>query len=181
MRPHGEETTAPADGRKQPYGAGVQVAALAGFLLASLLVAALGGLASAANVTGWYATADKAPWSPPNSVFGPVWTVLYAAMALAAWLVWRKRTNRTRPAMTAYAVQLLLNLAWTPAFFALYPALGTPALWLGLAIILALIAAVAVTVVYFGPISRTAGLLLLPYVSWLVFAASLNWWAATHN
>jgi len=83
--------------------------------------------------------------------------------------------------MAAYAVQLVLNLAWTPAFFALYPALGTPALWLGLAIILALIAAVAVTVVYFGPISRTAGLLLLPYVSWLVFAASLNWWAAAHN
>jgi tryptophan-rich sensory protein len=181
MRPDGEETTARTGSDGQPYSAGVQVAALIGFLVASLLVAALGGLASAANVSGWYATADKAPWSPPNGVFGPVWTVLYAAMAVAAWLVWRRRTSRTRPAMAAYAVQLVLNLAWTPAFFALYPALGTPALWLGLAIILALIAAVAVTVAYFGPISRTAGLLLLPYVSWLVFAASLNWWAAAHN
>jgi len=181
MRPRREETSAPGDGGKELYGAGVQVAALAGFLVASLLVAGLGGFASAANVTGWYATADKAPWSPPNGVFGPVWTVLYTAMAVAGWLVWRKRTKRTRPAMAAYAIQLVLNLAWTPAFFALYPVLGTAALWLGLAIILALIGAVAVTVMYFGPISRTAGLLLLPYVSWLVFAASLNWWAAAHN
>ncbi len=181
MRPDGEKTAAPAGTGRQPYSAGVQVAALAGFLVASLVVAALGGLASAANVTGWYATADKAPWSPPNGVFGPVWTVLYTAMAVAAWLVWRKRTNRTRPAMFVYALQLVLNLAWTPAFFALYPALGTAALWLGLVVILALIAAVAVTVLYFGPISRTAGLLLLPYISWLVFAASLNWWAAAHN
>lgn len=181
MRPDGEETAAPAGTGRQPYSAGVQVAALAGFLVASLVVAALGGLASAANVTGWYATADKAPWSPPNGVFGPVWTVLYTAMAVAAWLVWRKRTNRTRPAMFVYALQLVLNLAWTPAFFALYPTLGTAALWLGLVVILALIAAVAVTVLYFGPISRTAGLLLLPYISWLVFAASLNWWAAAHN
>jgi translocator protein len=181
MKPDRERTTARAGCGKQPYSAGVQVAALAGFLVASLLVAGLGGLASAANVTGWYATADKAPWSPPNGVFGPVWTILYTAMAVAAWLVWRRRTNRTRPAMAAYAIQLVLNLAWTPAFFALYPALGTAALWLGLAVILALIAAVAVTVLHFGPISRTAGSLLLPYVSWLVFAASLNWWAAAHN
>jgi benzodiazapine receptor len=66
-------------------------------------------------------------------------------------------------------------------FFGLYPAMGTGALWLAMAIIIALIGAVAVAVLYFGPISRAAGLLLLPYVSWLVFAASLNWWAALHN
>ena len=180
MRPDGEEsTTSVKSGR--PYSAGAQAAALAAFLVASLLVAGLGGLASASNVNGWYAAADKAPWSPPNTVFGPVWTILYAAMAVAAWLVWRKRSEKTRPALAVYGIQLVLNLAWTPVFFALYPALGTAALWLGLAIIIALIAAVAVTVLYFGPISRTAGLLLLPYISWLVFAASLNWWAAAHN
>jgi tryptophan-rich sensory protein len=165
----------------RPYSAGAQAAALAAFLVASLLVAGLGGLASASNVNGWYAAADKAPWSPPNTVFGPVWTILYAAMAVAAWLVWRKRSEKTRPALAVYGIQLVLNLAWTPVFFALYPALGTAALWLGLAIIMALIAAVTLTVLYFGPTSRAAGLLLLPYISWLVFAASLNWWAAAHN
>ena len=171
----------PPEERSQPHRGKVQVAALAGFLAASFLVAALGGLATASNVDGWYVAADKAPWSPPNFLFGPVWTVLYTAMAVAAWLVWRKRTPNTRPALTAYAVQLVLNLAWTPVFFGLYPMLGAAALWLALAIILALIAAVTITVLQFGPISRTAGLLLLPYVAWLVFAATLNWWAAVHN
>jgi len=80
-----------------------QVVALLLFLGASALVAALGGLATANHVNGWYATADKAPWSPPNWVFGPVWTVLYAAMAVAAWLVWRSRAPGSKAALTAEA------------------------------------------------------------------------------
>lgn len=160
---------------------GPQVLGLLVFLAASALVAGLGGLASANNVDGWYATADKAPWSPPNWVFGPVWTVLYTAMAVAAWLVWRSRAEGSRPALTAYAVQLVLNLLWTPVFFGLYPALGTPALWIAFVIIVALAVAVVVTVLYFGPISRTAGILLLPYLAWIVFASSLNLWMALNN
>lgn len=160
---------------------GTQLLGLLGFLAASALVAGLGGLATASNVDGWYATAEKAPWSPPNWVFGPVWTVLYIAMAVAAWLVWRRRAAGTRSALTAYAVQLVLNLLWTPVFFGLYPALGTPALWIAFVVIVGLAVAVAVTVLRFGPISRTAGLLLLPYLTWIVFASSLNLWAALNN
>ncbi|WP_232083466.1 TspO/MBR family protein [Arthrobacter sp. SO5] len=167
-----------AAGHRTP---GAQVLGLLVFLAASALVAGLGGLASASNVDGWYTTADKAPWSPPNWVFGPAWTILYSAMAVAAWLVWRRGTARTRPALTAYAVQLVLNLLWTPAFFGLYPALGTPALWIAFVIIVALAVAVAVTALYFWPISRAAGLLMLPYLAWVVFASSLNLWAALHN
>jgi tryptophan-rich sensory protein len=172
--------TSPSGSVVKNRGTGIQVLGLAVFLGASALVAWLGALATLANVNGWYVAADKAPWSPPNWVFGPVWTVLYTAMAVAAWLVWR-RAERSTPALVAYGIQLLLNLLWTPVFFGLYPVMGTAALWLGLAINIALISAVTVTVLYFGPISRAAGLLLLPYVSWLVFAASLNWWAAMHN
>ncbi|MGY3318330.1 TspO/MBR family protein [Arthrobacter sp. TE12232] len=168
-------------GRSRDAGSGSQVIALFVFLGASALVAALGGLATANHVNGWYATADKAPWSPPNWVFGPVWTLLYTAMAVAAWLVWRKHAEGSRTALTAYGLQLVLNLLWTPAFFALYPVLGTPALWIAFGIIVALAVAVAVTVVLFGPISRTAGLLMLPYLSWIVFASTLNLWAALHN
>jgi benzodiazapine receptor len=168
-------------GRSRRARNGSQVAALFLFLGASALVAALGGLATANNVNGWYATADKAPWSPPNWVFGPVWTILYIAMAVAAWLVWRRHAAGARTALTAYAVQLVLNLLWTPVFFGLYPVLGTPALWIAFAIIVALALAVGATVLYFGPISRTAGLLMLPYLSWVVFASSLNLWAALHN
>jgi tryptophan-rich sensory protein len=181
MQPNREELTSQPENTHRPYSAGAQAAALAVFLAASFLVAGLGGFSTVTNVDGWYSTADKAPWSPPNWIFGPVWTVLYTAMAVAAWLVWRKRAPKTRPALAVYAVQLGLNLAWTPVFFGLYPVLGTAALWLALGIILALIAAVTLTVLYFGPISRTAGLLLLPYIAWLVFASTLNWWAAVHN
>ena len=162
-------------------GPGADVLALLVLLGASALVAGLGGLASASNVDGWYAAANKAPWSPPNWLFGPVWTILYTAMAVAAWLVWRSRAEGARAALTVYAVQLVLNLAWTPTFFGLYPALGTAALWIAFVIILALAVAVAATVLRFGPISRTAGLLLLPYLSWIVFASSLNLWAALNN
>ncbi|NUU31224.1 TspO/MBR family protein [Arthrobacter sp. C9C5] len=165
-------------GKRRP---GVEALALLVLLGASALVAALGGLASASNVDGWYAAADKAPWSPPNWLFGPVWTILYIAMAVAAWLVWRSRAEGTRAALTVYAVQLVLNMLWTPVFFGLYPALGSPALWIGLVIIVSLAVAVAATILRFGPISRTAGLLLLPYLSWIVFASSLNLWAALNN
>ena len=184
MAPDQQSLAAEHGHREQPGAQrtrGSQLLGLLVFLAASVLVAALGGLATAANVDGWYATADRAPWSPPDWVFGPVWTVLYTAMAVAAWLVWRRRAGGRRPALAAYAAQLALNLLWTPVFFGLYPALGTPALWIAFAVIVALAAAVAVTVLRFGPISRTAGLLMLPYLSWIVFASSLNLWAALNN
>jgi tryptophan-rich sensory protein len=162
-------------------GTGPQLLALLLFLAASALVAGLGGLATVSNVNGWYAGADKAPWSPPNWVFGPVWTILYVAMAVAGWLVWRRRDGKSRAALTVYGIQLVLNLLWTPVFFGLYPVLGTPALWIAFAIIVALSVAVAAAVMLFGPISRAAGLLMLPYLSWVVFASSLNLWAALNN
>ncbi|WP_104140442.1 TspO/MBR family protein [Arthrobacter sp. ZGTC131] len=162
-------------------GIALQAAALLVFLVASAVVAWLGSQVTIGNVNGWYAAADKAPWSPPNWVFGAVWTVLYTGMAVAGWLVWRSNAPGRGTALTVYCVQLALNLAWTPVFFGLYPALGSTALWLALVIIVALALAAAATVLCFGPISRTAGLLMLPYLSWVVFAASLNLWAAAHN
>lgn len=175
---HDSGVQPPGPGKR---GTGPQLLALLLFLAASALAAGLGGLATVSNVNGWYVAADKAPWSPPNWVFGPVWTTLYVAMAVAAWLVWRRRTEKPRAALTIYGVQLVLNLLWTPVFFGLYPALGTPALWTAFGIILALAVAVATTVMLFGPISRAAGLLMLPYLSWVVFASSLNLWAALNN
>ncbi|MFH5877396.1 TspO/MBR family protein [Arthrobacter sp. NA-172] len=162
-------------------GLGGEAAALVGFLAVSFAASALGSLAIVGNASGWYAAAYKAPWTPPGWVFGSVWTALYAAMAVAAWLVWRQRSAPTRGAMSAYAVQMLLNLAWAPTFFGMYPIWGSAALWLGLVVIAALAVAVAATVVRFGPISMTAGLLMLPYLSWIVFSGSLNLYAAVNN
>jgi translocator protein len=173
----------PVPARPMPgkAGAGHQIAALLGSLGLSHTVSFLGSLVIIANAHGWYAAANKAPWTPPDWVFGTVWTLLYTAMAVAAWLVWRRRSDRRRVALSAYAVQLALNLAWIPTFFGMYPMLGSAALWLALLIIAALALCVGITVLRFGPISRTAGLLMLPYISWIVFSASLNLYAATTN
>ncbi|GAC1378565.1 MAG: tryptophan-rich sensory protein [Pseudarthrobacter sp.] len=162
-------------------GTGHQIGALLGFLALSHAVSLLGSLAITANAHGWYAAAKKAPWTPPDWVFGTIWTVLYTAMAVAAWLVWRQRPASRRRDLEVYAIQLALNLAWSPTFFGMYPMLGTPALWLALLIITALALAVGLTVVRFGPISPAAGILMLPYLSWIMFSASLNLYAATTN
>ncbi|WP_457965748.1 tryptophan-rich sensory protein [Arthrobacter sp. D1-29] len=162
-------------------GTAAQLLMLLLFLGTSAAVAGLGSLAVTANVDGWFAAANMPPWTPPRWMFGTVWTVLYAAMAVAAWLVWRSGKSLTSRPLKLYWLQLALNLAWTPIFFGLYPVLGPLALWLGLAVIVALIVALTFAVLNFGPISTSAGLLLLPYLSWVIFSGTLNAWAAAHN
>ncbi|WP_300345437.1 TspO/MBR family protein [Nesterenkonia sp.] len=137
----------------------------------------LGSLATRAHTDGWYAEAEKAPWNPPDWVFGPVWTTLYLTMGLAAWLVWRRRgfiTSRARRALRWYAVQLALNAVWSPLFFAGYPRWQDAALWGAAAVIVALIGALAVTIWAFWPVSRTAAVLMVPYLGWVVYASTLN-------
>jgi len=155
---------------------------LVAFLAISFAVAALGTTATAGNVDGWYADAEKAPWNPPNWLFGPAWTLLYTLMSVAAWLVWRQRGRlRVRPALTLYVVQLVLNAVWTPVFFGLYPSVGAPALWIALVIILALDVAVLLTMLAFWRVSRVAAWLLVPYWAWVLFATTLNWALAALN
>ena len=158
-----------------------QFAALLGFLALSWSVSFVGSLPIRAAAGGWYALAEKAPWTPPGLMFASVWLVLYAAMAVAAWLVWRQRRLPRGHALRLYGLQLALNLLWPMAFFGLYPLLGTAALWLALAVLAALTLTAVLTVLRFGPISQTAGVLMLPNVSWLVFSASLNLYAAVSN
>jgi benzodiazapine receptor len=151
---------------------------LVAFIAISFAVAALGSIATAGNVDGWYADAEKAPWNPPDWLFGPTWTLLYTLMSVAAWLVWRERRRvPVRRALTLYVVQLVLNSIWTPVFFGLYPTLGTPALWLALVIILALDVAVLLTMLAFwrvGGAGRIAAWILVPYWAWVLFATTLN-------
>jgi len=150
--------------------------ALIAFLVISFAVAALGSIATIQNVEGWYAAADKAFWNPPNVVFGPVWTVLYTLMSVAAWLVWRERARpaATRRALIAYVVQLVLNAIWTPLFFGLYPLIGVAALWIAFLVILAIDVMVLVTMLRFWPVRRLAAVLLIPYWAWVLYATTLN-------
>ncbi len=169
-------TTSSTSGPERP-GTGRSILALVAFLAIAFAVAAFGSIATIQNVDGWYATAEKASWTPPNVVFGPVWTALYAIMSVAAWLVWREHRREpaaARRALTAYVVQLVLNAVWTPVFFGLYPVIGVAALWIGLVIIVALDVAVLVTMLRFWRVRRIAAVLLIPYWAWLLYATTLN-------
>jgi translocator protein len=147
---------------------------LALFLLISAAVAFFGTVTTISTIDGWYADAVKVPWSPPNWLFGPVWTLLYAAMAVSAWLVWRRRLFYVGPALALYIGQLFLNSVWTPVFFGGYEIIGSAALWIGLAVIVLLDVCVTATIVAFWYVSRPAAVLLMPYLAWILFASTLN-------
>lgn len=118
---------------------------------------------------GWYASLHKPSWNPPGWVFGPVWTLLYTMMAVAAWLVWRRGGLRQqRWPLSLFLAQLVLNAAWTPLFFGLH----RPGLAL-VDIVLLWLALVA-TITAFRRVHRGAGWLLVPYLAWVSFAAVLN-------
>ena len=152
-----------------------QALVLVAFLVIAYAVAALGSIATITQVDGWYAEAEKVSWSPPNAIFGPVWTVLYALMAVAAWLVWREkeRTDVRRP-LTLYVIQLALNAVWTPIFFGLYPFVVVAALWVGVVVIVAIDVAVLLTMLAFWRVRKVAAVLLIPYWAWVLFATTLN-------
>jgi tryptophan-rich sensory protein len=130
--------------------------------------AGVGGLFTGRSVSTWYRTLSRPDWTPPDRLFGPVWTVLYLSMAVAAWMVWRRGTPAVTAAMAAFAVQLALNVAWSALFFGL----RSPAA--GLADIVLLWLAIAATIALFLRVSIPAGLIMLPYLAWVTFAAALN-------
>lgn len=142
---------------------------LAGFIALCLGAGAVGSWFTMPALDVWYAALRKPSWNPPNWVFAPVWTALYLTMAVAAWMVWRRAgVGAARTALILFAVQLILNVAWSALFFAL----RSPAL--GVAGIVALWAALVATIVSFGRISAGAVWLMIPYLVWVTFAGALN-------
>lgn len=142
-------------------------------LLASVVIcfaaAGIGGLLTASSVTDWYQTLAKPAWTPPDWLFGPVWSTLYFMMAVAVWLVWRRDVwAASRSAMCWFGVQLTLNTLWSVIFFGL----RRPG-W-ALAEILLLWLSIAATVLAFRRRSLAAAWLMLPYLAWTSFAACLN-------
>ncbi len=150
--------------RRGAYGA-----ALALLLGVTGAAAAVGAIASV-RAGEFYQQLSKPVWAPPGEVFGPVWSVLYVLMAIAAWLVVRALGwPRARPAMALYIVQLELNALWTWVFFRWR--MGSVAF----AEILLLWALVVLTVVAFWQAQRLAGVLMLPYLAWVTFATALTY------
>lgn len=140
---------------------------LVGSVLLCFGTATLGNLATARSVLEWYPTLAKPPWTPPNWVFGPVWTLLYGMMAIAGWLAWRDGRSRIA-APLLFLLQLALNGGWSWLFF------GLRRPDLALACVVSLWLAIAGTIAAFWRISRLAVILFLPYLAWVTFAAVLN-------
>ncbi|MFF7486514.1 TspO/MBR family protein [Streptomyces luteogriseus] len=131
-------------------------------------VAALGGVA-ASDAASTYRSLDRPAWAPPSWLFGPVWTVLYATIAVSAWLVLRRRPlAQARVEISLWCLQLALNLIWTPLFF------GAGRYGLAFLDICLLLAAIGGTLLLFRRRSPAAALLLVPYALWVLYAAALN-------
>lgn len=149
-------------------GRGRSLLALAGWIALSLAAGAVGGFASL-RAAEFYRTLDTPPWAPPSWLFGPVWTVLYVMMGVAAWMVWRERERRpVRGALALFVVQLALNALWTWLFFAWR--VGAAAL----TEIVVLSLVVVATIAAFARVRRTAAWLLVPYLGWLAYATALT-------
>jgi tryptophan-rich sensory protein len=157
-----------------------QVLGLLAFVALSVTAWALATVPILLNMHGWFAASVQAPWMPPQWMFRSVWLLLYGSIAVAAWLVWRKGAL-TGGTMAGYLLQLLLNAAWPLSYFGLYPLLGPAALWAALVVLTGLAGCLVFLILRFGPVNGLAGLLVLPYFSWVLFSCSLNLYAALHN
>jgi benzodiazapine receptor len=147
----------------------VDLIALAFFVALCLGIGALGGSVVASSIDTWYADLAKPSFTPPDRLFGPVWTALYVLMAIAAWRVWRAADRDTRRGpLTLFALQLALTLGWTVVFF------GLQKIGAAVATIIVLDVGVVVTTLAFRPIDRWAGLLMVPYLAWVAFATVLT-------
>jgi len=138
------------------------------FLMATLGVGAAASLFTTPAIHTWYAGLNHPAITPPNWVFAPVWTSLYIAMAFAAWRIWKK-TGLKSLEMGAFGLQLALNFAWSGIFFSLHKLAGA------LVEILLLDLAILYTMLLFFRRDWPAGLLLLPYLAWTLFATVLTY------
>ena len=144
-----------------------------------LMAGVIGSIFTSESVSTWYQTIEKPSFSPPDWLFGPVWTTLYVLMGVSLFLVWRATTNNTTTftkdrrgrkisAFIAFGSQLLLNVLWSFIFFSL----RSPQL--AFAEIVILLISIIVTMVIFYRISKLAAVLMIPYAGWVAFASLLN-------
>ncbi len=133
---------------------------------AAVTVAALGGSLAAIDAADQYAALDQPSWAPPSWLFGPVWTALFIAIAVAGWRLWRG--GASSPGFIGWCVQLAMNALWTPLFFA-WELRGLALVW-----ILAMDAIVTWLVWRSWRRDRVVAYLLLPYLAWILFASCLN-------
>ena len=151
------------------------------FIIAILLCESIGissGLLASANNSVWFDTLTKPTWNPPAYLFGPVWTTLYLLMGISLAIIWdnKEAEQNKRNAYFLFAIQLFLNFWWSIIFFHFH----SPAV--ALINIVLMVVAIILTIFSFSVFSKTAAWLLVPYISWVSFAAILNYsiWNLNH-
>lgn len=133
-------------------------------------IGALGNLFTSPEIDTWYRTLEKPSWNPPNGLFGPVWTTLYVLMGIAFYLVWKSPKQAGKGmAVTLYFIQLILNLGWSYIFFSRHE-MGWAVVEIALLWVFILL-----TIFSFARFHKAAAWLLVPYISWVSFAAILNY------
>ena len=150
--------------KKQAFYIGIAVAVC-------LLIGFLSGFATQSSVNDWYAALNKPSFNPPNWIFGPVWTVLYIMMGIAAGIVWSKGFYHkwVKTALYHFGFQLLFNALWSVIFF------GFQSPFWALLVILVLMMLILGTIRWFNVVSRLAAYLMIPYFLWVCFASLLNY------
>ncbi|MDD2655788.1 MAG: tryptophan-rich sensory protein [Candidatus ainarchaeum sp.] len=146
-----------------------EIAILLGFILLCELAGAIGSLFTFPGIANWYAYLEKPSFSPPDWLFAPVWILLYLLMGISAHLIFRSKSPASRNALSIFAIQLVLNVCWSFAFFGLFSS------FYGFLVIMLLWAAIILTILYFYKISKPAAYLLVPYLLWVTFAMILNY------
>lgn len=143
---------------------------LIGAILLCEFIGILGSFVTYPSISTWYATLSKPFFSPPNWVFGPVWTTLYAMMGISLFLVWEKglKKRKIREALILFFIQLGLNFLWSFVFF------GLQSLIISVVVIVLLWISIVLTIYRFWTISKLSSYLLIPYILWVSFASLLN-------
>lgn len=135
----------------------------------SLLAGAIGSIFTFQSIPTWYATINKPFFTPPNEIFGPVWTALYILMGTALYIIWQSKEHKGKSqAYILFFSQLVLNTIWSILFF------GLKSPFLAFVEIIILLLAILITAKCFYQISKIAGLLFVPYILWVTFASLLN-------
>lgn len=143
------------------------------FVALIVFVQLIGNLTTLPEIPTWYASLKHPAWTPPNWLFGPVWTALYIMIAIAGWLLWQTvpgspQEKLRRPVLRFYFLQLLLNFLWSPLFFKYH------LVEIALADIAALVVCIAFTIKHALSYDRRAAYLLVPYLMWVAYASTLN-------
>lgn len=136
-----------------------------------LLVGAVSGFFTTAEIPGWYQTINKPSWNPPSWIFAPVWTTLYILMGVALYLIWKAEADplTKKAAIALFAIQLVFNFFWSFIFF------NRHLIGWALADIVLMWLFILLTIFTFAGINKSAAWLLVPYISWVSFASILNY------